>query len=53
LRPRSILLLPREEEKRQNRGPRVKYWKATLAILMALSASFALADDFKTINGKE
>src|SRR5205809_473436 len=27
--------------------------KATLAILAALSASFALADDFKTIDGKE
>src|SRR5205809_1615157 len=27
--------------------------KATLAILAALSASIALADDFKTINGKE
>jgi hypothetical protein len=27
--------------------------KATLAVLAALSASLALADDFKTINGKE
>jgi hypothetical protein len=27
--------------------------KATLAILAALSASIALADDFKTIDGKE
>jgi hypothetical protein len=32
---------------------RVKYWKTALAILAALSASIALADDFKTINGKE
>jgi hypothetical protein len=32
---------------------RVKYWEATLAILAVLSASVALADDFKTINGKE
>ena len=32
---------------------RVKYWKTTLAILAALSASLALADDFKTIDGKE
>ena len=31
----------------------MKYWKATLAILAALSASIALADDFKTINGRE
>ena len=29
---------------------RVKYWETTLAILCA---SVALADDFKTINGKE
>jgi hypothetical protein len=28
-------------------------WQITLAILATLSASFALADDFKTINGKE
>ena len=31
----------------------MKHWKSTLAILTALSASLALADDFKTINGKE
>jgi hypothetical protein len=31
----------------------VKYWGTTLPILAALSASFALADDFKTIDGKE
>jgi len=31
----------------------VKYWQTTLAILAALSASLALAEDFKTINGKE
>jgi len=31
----------------------VKHWKTTLAVLAALSASFALADDFKTIDGKE
>jgi hypothetical protein len=30
----------------------VKHWEATLAIFAALSASIALADDFKTINGK-
>ena len=32
---------------------RVKYWKSALAILATLSASLALADDFKTISGKE
>jgi len=32
---------------------RVTYWKTALAILAAFSASLALADDFKTINGKE
>jgi len=31
----------------------VKYGASTLAILAALSASLALAEDFKTINGKE
>ena len=31
----------------------MKYWEATLAIFAALSASFALAEDFRTINGKE
>ena len=32
--------------------PRVKYWKTALSIF-ALSASLALAEDFKTVNGKE
>ena len=32
----------------------MKYWKTTLAVLAAaLSASLALAEDFKTVNGKE
>ena len=31
----------------------VKYWQVTLVILTALSGSVALAEDFKTINGKE
>jgi len=31
----------------------VTYWQATLAILAALSLSMALAEDFKTTNGKE
>ena len=31
----------------------VKYWKTTLLIFAALSASLAFAEDFKTINGKE
>jgi len=32
---------------------RVKYWKTALSIFAALSSSLALAEDFKTINGKE
>src|SRR5438132_7825597 len=39
------------QQKGHNRS--VKYWKIPLAILAALSASIALADDFKTIDGKE
>ena len=35
----------------ESRSP-VKYWKTALAIL-TLSASVALAEDFKTVNGKE
>ena len=31
----------------------MKYWQISLAISAALSASFALADDFKTVAGKE
>lgn len=31
----------------------MKAWKTTLAVLAALSASLALAEDLKTINGKE
>jgi hypothetical protein len=31
----------------------MKYWQTTLVVLAMLSASIALADDFKTINGKE
>ena len=31
---------------------RVKCWATTLVILIVLSASFALAEDFKTIKGK-
>ena len=40
-------------ERKRRRIRRVKYWQTTLAILAALSASLALAEDFKTINGKE
>jgi hypothetical protein len=29
----------------------VKHWQIAMAILAALSASLALADDFKTVNG--
>ena len=31
----------------------MKHWKPALAILVALHASLALAEDFKTVNGKE
>jgi hypothetical protein len=31
----------------------VKYWQTTVALLAVVSASLALAEDFKTINGKE
>jgi uncharacterized membrane protein YhaH (DUF805 family) len=40
-------------ESKRGRIRRVKYWEATLATLGMLSASIALADEFKTINGKE
>ena len=40
-------------KRKRRRIRRVKYWQTTLAILAALSASLALAEDFKTINGKE
>ena len=40
-------------ERKSGRIRRVKYGPITLAILAALSASLALAEDFKTINGKE
>jgi hypothetical protein len=32
---------------------RVKYWQTMLVVLATLSASIVIADDFKTINGKE
>jgi len=40
-------------ERKRSTIRRVKYWRTALAILAALSASLALAEDFKTINGKE
>jgi hypothetical protein len=39
-------------ESKRRRIRRVKYWRISLAILAALSASLALAEDFKTIKGK-
>jgi hypothetical protein len=39
-------------ECKSGRIRRVKCWATTLAILAVLSASLALAEDFKTINGK-
>ena len=41
------------ERKRGSIGSRVKHWQISLAIIAALSASLALADDFKTTAGKE
>jgi hypothetical protein len=38
---------------KERESRRVKYCPTTLAILAALSVSLALAEDFKTINGKE
>jgi hypothetical protein len=31
----------------------VKTWQTALAIFVALSAAFTLADDFKTLDGKD
>ena len=42
----------RVENKRGRICAVVKCWATTLAILAVLSASLALAEDFKTINGK-
>ena len=42
----------RVESKRGRIWAVVKCWATTLAILAVLSASLALAEDFKTINGK-
>ena len=41
------------EHKRGRIRPRVKYWKTALSIFAAMSASLTLADDFRTIRGKE
>ena len=35
------------------KSARMKHWPIALSIFAALSASLALAEDFKTINGKE
>jgi len=40
-------------ESKKGRIPCVKHWTTTLAILAAQCASLALAEDFRTINGKE
>jgi len=40
-------------ESKSGRIRRVKQWESTLAVLALLSASLALADDFRTISGKE
>ena len=46
-----ILSLSCGEQKRQN-APSVKEYATTLAILALLSATLALAEDFKTVRGK-
>ena len=40
-------------ERKRGRLRRVKHWKTALTILAAFFASLALADDFKTVDGKE
>jgi hypothetical protein len=40
-------------ESKRGRIRRVKHWKTALAIWAVLSASLALGEDFKTIDGKE
>jgi hypothetical protein len=47
-----ILSLPCGEQKKHN-APSVKECATTLAILALLSATLALAEDFRTIKGKE
>src|SRR5262249_17351435 len=42
-----------ERRARDAESPYMNPRKTIIAVLSALSASFALADDFKTINGKE
>ena len=49
--PDAILLLRVGCKPRRIRP--VRYWKTTLAIVAALSVSLALAEDFKTVDGKE
>ena len=43
----------KDQTMRVQNAARVTYLEIAVAILAALSASIALADDFKTINGKE
>ena len=50
---RFISLCDCRVESKRHRIRCVKYWKAMLAISTALFVSIALAEDFKTINGKE
>jgi hypothetical protein len=40
------------ESKKDRVQAAVNYWKTALSILVALSASLALAEDFKTVSGK-
>jgi hypothetical protein len=41
------------EEQKKHHAPRVKECATTLAILALVSATLALAEDFKTVRGKE
>jgi hypothetical protein len=40
-------------ERKRSRIRHVKRWQTAVAIFAALSASIVLADDFRTLNGKE
>lgn len=50
--PDHIPFLHCEGASKRGRIRRVKHWATTIAILPLLSASLALADDFKTVSGR-
>ena len=53
LRPDYKLLCHCCTESKRGTISRMKHWRITLIVLAALLAPLAMADDFKTINGKE